>query len=463
MIPQSELLDTLSRPLMIPANGSIFPKLIEEFAYMGEAYIREKITEYLAYMDYQFRYCAHRTEKFYVKDYKPRTIITMFGEITYYRTIYWDRHKKCRYTYVDERLGIDKWIRFTNDVAAYVIEAYADENSMIKVGIEIGNLIHCKFSLKDNRIYAIPRQTISNLLKRTKEIRICPLEEKRIVEELYILMDEKYLPEHKSIDGKRQSKMIKSSLIVEGLDKSNKHRHKYIHPTYYSAHNNAFSDNLLAYIADRYNLASIKHIHVLADGASWIKSVSKDLKLPQVNHTNYLDKFHYSQAVWRITKDMDLYKKAMDYLYHNDKRNLYRLFDSLCESSMDEKNINYIKKNWNLIQNTVHLKNMNCAMEQCISHHIHSQFDNVPKIYASHNINRYLSLRDNYRNKENLKQLFIQALDDSSDSDITIINKYSANYEDFDKQIPLPYYTTSLKTGKRPVRFSPHDDYRFLF
>ena len=43
-------------------------------------------------------------------------------------------------------------------------------------------------------------------------------------------------------------------------------------------------------------------------------------------------------------------------------------------------------------------------MEQSISHHIHSEFDNVPKVYGDNNLNRYCSYRDNYRNKENMKE-----------------------------------------------------------
>ena len=185
MITQSALLDELIKPLLIPSNGFTFPKLIEEFAYISENYVRNKMIEFFEYIDYQFRYSQGRTENYYVKDYKPRTIITMYGEITYHRTIYTNRLTGKRYTYVDERLGIDKRIRYTNDVAAYVTEAYSDENSMIKVGIEAGNLIHCKFSLKDNRIFAIPRQTVSNLMKRVKEIRIRPEDDKRKIEDLY--------------------------------------------------------------------------------------------------------------------------------------------------------------------------------------------------------------------------------------------------------------------------------------
>ena len=131
-------------------------------------------------------------QRYYVAYTGPRTIVTMYGEITYTRTLYKDRLDGSYYCYVDEKMGISKYIRYTNDVACYAAEAYADENSMSKIGIEIGNLIHAKFSLKDNRDYAIPRQTIYNLMKRSKEIRIEPISEKKVIDDIYILTDEKY-------------------------------------------------------------------------------------------------------------------------------------------------------------------------------------------------------------------------------------------------------------------------------
>ena len=108
MITQSTLLDELSKPLLIPSNGFTFPKFMEEISYLGENGIRKKIIEFFELVDYQFRYSSGRKETYYVKDYKPRTIITMFGEITYNRTIYTNRITGKRYTYVDERLGIGK-------------------------------------------------------------------------------------------------------------------------------------------------------------------------------------------------------------------------------------------------------------------------------------------------------------------------------------------------------------------
>lgn len=466
MITQSVLLNDLSLPINQIGCPLTFASLIEEFSYIGENYIRNKIKEYLEYVDYKFRYSSNRTSNYYVKYTKPRTIITMFGEITYTRTIYKDLINNKNYCYVDEKLGINKRIRYTNDVACYVVEAYSDENSMIKVGNEVGNLIHSKFSLKDNRQFSIPRQTIYNLLKRSKIIRINPLKEKKQLEDLYILMDEKHLPSHRIRDNgtvQKSSTMVKSSLIVEGLDKSDDSRHKYINPQYYSSYKDDLTEELITYLDNHYDLNNLKRIHCLADGANWIKTVVSNLKLPNIEVNQYLDKFHFHQALLRICKEKNIYDKAVDYLYHNDKKDLYELFKSFNETDAQKKNIEYIKNNYQLAQNTIHLKNMNCAMEQAIAHHLHFQFDNVPKVYSKDNIDRYLSYRDNYRNKENIKILFLKALEDKSDSNKAIINKTKLDLSILEDKSDIPYYTTTLNTGKHPAVFKPHDDYKFIF
>ena len=467
MIPHSKDILELSLPLNIKGSPLSFPRLIEDFSFKGEEMIRKKIKEFLEKMDLDFRESEGRIKDYYVNNTRSRTIITMFGEIAYKRTIYKDRLSGRIFCYVDERLGIERYTRYTNDVAAYAAEAYSDENSMIKVGIELGNLIYSKFSLCDNRIHLIPRQTIYNLLGRVKQIRIVPDGEKRKVDTLYILMDEKYLPDHHKLDNDgnevRSSKMSKAALICEGLDVSEKKRHRYLNQSYFSLYKGDYSSELISYIAQRYDLEKMKNIAVLADGANWIKSVSNDFKFPKVKTRQYLCRFHFHQALWRIFKERDLYHKAVDYLYHKDKKDLSKLFKAV-KSDTNAKDINYINNNWDLIKNTIRLKNMNCAMEQCISHHIHSQFDNVPKVYSDDNLNRYLSFRDNYRSKENMKCLYLEALKDKdSNSDKTIISKTRCDFSFFDKQIPLPYYTTALNSGKKPVIFKPHDDYRFIF
>ena len=61
-----------------------------------------------------------------------------------------------------------------------------------------------------------------------------------------------------------------------------------------------------------------------------------------------------------------------------------------------------------------------------------------------------------------MKQLFIEALHDSSDSDKTIINKTMLNLEHFDSQAPLPYYSIQLNNGKKPVSFSKPSSLSFI-
>lgn len=263
MIAQSELTKNLSLPINSVGDLSLFPHLIEDVALSARDKLRNDFKEYLEDMDYKFRHSPNRTSRYYVANTSNRTIITMFGEITYKRTLYRDK-----YNNVDDKLGIGKYYRYTNDVAALAAECYANENSMIKVGEEIGDRIYSSFSLQDTRQYALPRQTIYNLLKRTKEIRVKPDKDKKKVDDLYVLMDEKYL-------GK--DLMVKSALIVEGLDTSNKNRHSYINQSYYSSYKADFSANLIEHINNHYDLESLKNIHILADGGTWIKSVSEEL------------------------------------------------------------------------------------------------------------------------------------------------------------------------------------------
>ena len=440
-----------------------------------EEEIRNQLVEYLEEMDRKFRYSEDRLNKYYVKNTRKRTLITMYGEITFRRTQYINLSTKKPYCYVDDKLGIDSRIRYTNDVAAYCMEAYADENSMIKVGKEVGNLIHAKFSLDKNDDYAIPRQTVQRMLKRVKATYIKPLQEKKRVEDIYILMDEKYLPDHNDPNkpgSKKKKKMTKVAMIVEGLDTSNK-RHKYLGVSFCSLYKGDFSLRLLEHLNDRYDLEYLKHIHVLADGGTWIKTVSDEISVPNAKLRKYLCKFHFHQALNRIFTCKDIYDLAIDYIYHDKQEDLYELFNATLKSVKEElnintkedeesssrytnlkNNINYIKNNYSEIMNMISLENMNCAMEQCISHHICSEFSNVPKVYSGDNLNLYLSMRDNYRNKENIKMIYLLALNDAdSDSECTYINKKIMDFSIVENITNEHCYTYALEGNKTPVCF----------
>ena len=479
MIPHINNLETYLKDMLLPqaskGDALTWPRLIESMCKKTEEEIRNQLVEYLEEMDRKFRYSEDRLNKYYVKNTRKRTLITMYGEITFRRTQYINLSTKKPYCYIDDKLGIDSRIRYTNDVAAYCMEAYADENSMIKVGKEVGNLIHAKFSLDKNDDYAIPRQTVQRMLKRVKATYIKPLQEKKRVEDIYILMDEKYLPDHNDPNksgSKKKKKMTKVAMVVEGLDTSNK-RHKYLGVSFCSLYKGDFSLRLLEHLNDRYDLEYLKHIHVLADGGTWIKTVSDEIGVPNAKLRKYLCKFHFHQALNRIFPIKDIYDLAIDYIYHDKQEDLYELFNATLKSVKEElnintkedeesstrytnlkKNINYIKNNYSEIMNMISLENMNCAMEQCISHHICSEFSNVPKVYSGDNLNLYLSMRDNYRNKENIKMIYLLALNDAdSDSECTYINKKIMDFSIVENITNEHCYTYALEGNKTPVCF----------
>lgn len=429
MISQDDenFFEALLIPNLCASNSLTFPSVIEKMANITEEKTKTLLLQFIKKMDDKFRYSSDRLDSYYVKDYRSRTIITMFGEITYSRTIYRDRRTNKNYCYVDDKLGIDKYIRYTNDVGAKAAELNADINSMIKVGKIIGSSIYSRFTLKDTTKYVLPRQTIYNLLHRAKEVRVLA-KDKKSVNDIYVLMDEKYVSCQDKLndDDIRKDIMVKTALIVEGLDKSNNKRHKYINPYYLSITGNDLIDKLEDYIFSKYDIDSLKHIHFLSDGGTWIKTISSDLTIDRNKKKRYLDKFHAFKSLWNIYPEKEAYNSLIKSLYEDSKDDFLKLIDSYLETNQDrkemiEKSKKYLCNNYKAIKNTLKLKNMNCAMEQVISHHIASIFSSVPKAYSSKNMNLYLSFRDNYRNGENVKELYLKSLD--CKEDVYCVNK----------------------------------------
>lgn len=422
MLQQNSIFEKYQAPFPTIANSFTFAGFIEDNINYYEEKTRISIKEILEKADADFKSSNNRKQRYYVKYVRPRTITTMAGTITYTRTIYKDLTNNKTYCYVDEKFGIRKHIKYGDDVGAMAYEMSSDNNSMIKVGKELGKMINTKFTIKDNVVHSIPRQSIYNLIKRVKEINIIPKTPKKQVDDLYILLDEKYIGNNNPNNSKI---MIKSALILEGIDTTNK-RHKYLNKHYFSKVSSHYGEELVDYIDKIYDLESIKHIHVLADGGAWIKEVfNSQIKPLSSKTTFYLDYFHFSNALWSLTQDKKIYNILIDYYKHGMYDEILQVL-KLYEDKSDK--ITYLFNNKIFIHNMLNLKKMNCAAEQVISHHIASQFSSVPKAYSIDNINRYLSMRDNLRNGENLKELYLLAINSKDNSPATTINKNPVDY-----------------------------------
>ena len=423
-----------------------FVRLIEAVGYNVENLAREVIVEYINKLDENFKNSTLRKENYYVKDYRPRTIITMYGEITYFRTVYVHKDSEKRFIYVDRKLGIRPKIRYTDDVRAYVYEAYADENSMIKVGKEVGSLIHSKFSLKRNDEYSLSRQTIYGFLKKIKPVHYIP-EEKIETERLFVLLDEKFI----GCQDLHKKMMTRACMVYTDIDYSK--RNALINKTFFTSYDEDFRYDLLTFIDEVYDLDKVKEIYCMGDGGAWIKETYKEITVPDIKQTICLDKFHAYRALYDLCDDYTYYGIAKYYLSRKDYDSFDKAVKNFIRSNKDEENYKYLINNFEEIVNMYYSPGP-CAMEQCIAHHVMSQFTSVPKAYSSKNIERYLSMRDNYRNKRNMKKLYLEALERQSDKRaITPINNFELDLSIFDRGSDIPYYDTGNIRGKS--RFLP--------
>lgn len=453
----SQFDDSFFKELLLPnmkaSDGLTFPKIIDNMANLGEDLTRKLLLRYINRMDDSFRYSKDRLRSYYVKDKRNRTIVTMLGEISYSRTIYKNRYTGKCYCYVDEKLGISKYIKYTNDVGATVMDLNADLNSMIKVGKEVGKQIHSKFSLEDTSKYAIPRQSVFNIIHRAKPVKVLPkVIEKIKINDIYVLLDEKYIPCQDKLDDSKTRKdiMTKSCLIVEGLDTSNSKRHKYINPHYLTLVGKDIVKEIEDYLFTKYDMDYLKRLHILSDGGAWIKGVYNDLVIDREKKIKYLCKFHTFKALWDIYPDDNVYSLLLETLLKGKKEELLKTIDDLIEINDSRKDVmlankKYISNNYIAIKNMLNLKDMNCAMEQVISHHIASIFTSVPKAYSSKNINLYLSFRDSYRNGENIKILYCLSLD--CKENVFILNK-----NHIDQSIFINNIVHNEPYAKTPIR-----------
>ena len=432
--------------LQIKGKAINFAKLIEAVSYNSENLARQAIVAYLEKMDLDFKQSKIRKDRYYVKDYLPRTIVCMFGELTYNRTIYLDKDTGERFIYVDEKMGIWPRIRYTQDVRAYAYECYSDENSMIKVGKELGNLIHSKFTLKRNDDYALSRQTIYNFLK-VKPVHFVP-DIKKESGRLFILMDEKFI----GCQDKGNKIMAKAAMVYEEVIRKGK-KNILKSKTFFSSADKDFSYDLLTYLDEIYELDKIKEIYLMADGGAWIKEAFDNLELPDVRVIRCLDKFHSYRALYELCKDIAYFQISLYYISRNDKESFIRSVKDFVKDKKDEDNYKYLINHFDECVNMYYSLGP-CAMEQCICHHLMSQFTSVPKAYSSKNIERYLSMRDNYRNNRNMKKIYLEAVEqERSDRPVTVLNKTQLSFSIFDKGSDIPYFNTTNLKGK--MRFIP--------
>ena len=123
----------ISNPTISPSIYN-YTSVIEEVATTIKEIQIDLFKQAVQRIDDNFKSMPDRVDRYYIKDSRERTIITPFGEISFNRTIYQCRQTNKCYTHVDRFLGLPKYDRYDPTVKSMIVELYADQNSMIKVG-----------------------------------------------------------------------------------------------------------------------------------------------------------------------------------------------------------------------------------------------------------------------------------------------------------------------------------------
>ena len=415
-------------------TGIAYAQLCSGLSASLKSFGRTVLLNMIHDMDGQFRYSQGRMARYYVKNTRERTITTLFGTITFLRTEYQDRMTGENYCYVDRKLGILKRDRYDCNIAAMATELYANQNSMIKVGEIIGQMIKGYELEPDNRFTAISRQQIFKMINRIKLMKIVPEMAEETPETIYIMADEKYISlqyrTKKENTEQPRKKMNKLAVAFSGREQIIKKdgtvqkrwelRDKWI----FSYDSGFFWPQLREDMALRYDEAKIKRIYILGDGAAWIKAGAEDLRAADTSARFALDRFHFGQALTRITKDKEKYRLLFDYALHQDKESFQALINSIIEDKPQnkdtiQKNSDYILSQLKGIRTMYQEVKIGCAMEQAISHIMASPFTSVPKAYGGSHLPTYINNRINQQNGINIRRHYIEALDKGLDEDST--------------------------------------------
>ena len=150
---------------------------------------KESLINLFEGLDYSFSICRERKTKFEIKSHHPRTILTVFGEITFNRTFYKSKLTGKNYCYVDRYLGLHKYDYFDPYLKALVVE-YASNNSYSKTAKYINELIGNRISIDDKFNY-LSRQTIRNIIMSAKLSKVKPETVAETPSEIHIMADEK--------------------------------------------------------------------------------------------------------------------------------------------------------------------------------------------------------------------------------------------------------------------------------
>jgi hypothetical protein len=423
-------------------NISNYINFMSDLDSFNYTFITNIIKLYFEYIDEVFFNSSYRKSFCESKGFYKRTILTLFGEITYKRRYYYDKKYNDKFFFTDYFLNFPKRKYFDS----YICSEICNESASFSYS-KAGKIVANKVGKRINNLFNISRASARNIVMNFNIEDNNDNDQKRI-ERLYIMLDEKFVGSqfNSGIDH-----MIKAAVIFENTELVYKYklkptsidRYKLVNPHTCASIDNNLLENTLNYIYNTYDIDSLKEINFMGDCALWIKNFPKSnwFKFNKDIKINFaMDGFHFSQALHNLTttKYNDVYDALYEYVLFNNKKDFTRLCNEFLELNLERKDTienkrDYILNNWNARQLYQNSPNMKCSMESHISHIFADIFTSRPKAYSKKGLRQLLKLRLLKVNNKNIKDLYFKSLQNNNTKnnyqEISIDNTIN-NYHD---------------------------------
>ena len=388
-------------------------------------------------IDNQYRNSNLRKKYYYInKSNVSRTIITIFGDITYKRTYYKSKLDGSYHFILDELFELPSYDHYDPIVKGIAIDKTFSTNQQ-QSGKDTGELFTNLSTLSSNDRYInkIPRQSIYNWIKKWNVPKYI-YKETITPNTLYIMADEKYI----GCQDLDKDIMTKCFVCFEGIEKESKNRNKLVNRTVFSTYSSTPWTEFLDTITQKYDFTKINNIYIIGDGGTWIRKGLEHMKIESKNIVKYLlCTFHFKQAINRITAIQEERISLINSFNNKKKKQFIFDVNELLKKYPEKektinKNLDYIINNYTEIKDMIK-NDIGSSMESHISHLIANTVASRPKGYSSKNIKKYLTINDFKNNNLNILNIYFQSynnttqinINDDSINNFSLVNNKGTN------------------------------------
>ena len=404
-----------------------FSQDMTKFAEMIEGVTREivqlglnMVAEELEYYDEQLRKNRYMRSDWHIAKRDESSLITTLGTLRYHKTLFIHKQTGERSYLLDRIMGIAPHTRLSEDAIAKLLRE-AVESSYQKAGNTL-----CLSG------ETISRETVMNKIHDLHFPPAAMPAEKKTVPYLYIDADEAHIPLQRRekcelLQGDKYEKntnRVYSKLIYvyEGIEAETfcGSRNRLVNPHYFARvckgkDNDAFWDEVQAYLESHYELAAAENIYLNADGGSWIKSGMKRLE----NVEYVLDEFHLRKYITKLSRHMKdgagdvademcrLIRCGTKEEFKQYAEGLMRYLPEGANETSYHENMEYILQNWSAAKVRLQRKDgvSGSSTEGHVSHVLADRMSSRPMGWSMTGASKMSELRAWYYNGGDMLEL----------------------------------------------------------